>query len=196
MGHINWEKQWEQFAENFHNGYAHIQLDKFGSPKPLLLKLAPGPGFGDLSHPTTALTLEHLMHQKNEDVLDIGCGSGILTLAAILAGAKSAIGVDICPDAIVHAKQNAQANGLQKKAQFYHKFPPKPLSGIILMNMIFSEQKEVMKEKERFALKGSRWITSGILAEQQESYLAWIESLGLQLLSSKEKDGWMGFVFS
>src|SRR3990172_3771542 len=80
MNEINWMEQWEQFAPNFHDGYAHIDLSRFGAETPVRLK--PGPGFGDLSHPTTRIMLELVGKRlKKRPLIDIGSGSGILTLS-------------------------------------------------------------------------------------------------------------------
>ena len=101
-----WEKQWELFAPNFKNGKAHIDLTPYGCPE--ILQLYPGPGFGDLSHPTTRIVLELMQpYIQNHAVLDIGCGSGILSLAAAAMGASEVYGYDIDPEAVEHAKKNA-----------------------------------------------------------------------------------------
>jgi len=178
---INWDEQWAQFAENFYDGKAHISL---GNATLLLL---PGPGFGDLSHPTTRLMLQLMAGRvKNQTVLDIGCGSGILTLAALLLGAKSAIGIDIDPEALVHAKKNAKLNNLN--ATFTDKIPSKHYS-IALMNMILPEQKAVTKPQ------ADLWITSGILVQQRKEYHALTETCDWKLLEEKRCGEWLGFVF-
>ncbi len=105
-----WTQQWELFAPNFKNGKAHIETP--GGT----IRLFPGPGFGDFSHPTTRLTL-HLMrpYVKNESVIDIGCGSGILSFGAAAMGAKSVYGYDIDEEAVAHAKKTS----LSTKAPSY-----------------------------------------------------------------------------
>lgn len=78
---IDWEAQWETHGHNFQNGCVNIDLSSCG--KSNQLRLQPGSGFGDLSHPTTRLMLNMLAESINhQTVVDIGCGSGILTLAA------------------------------------------------------------------------------------------------------------------
>ena len=82
---VNWEEQWALFAESSFDGKAHIDLSQFGGASTLLL--LPGPGFGDLSHPTTYLMLKMMQNRvQNLPVLDIGTGSGILALAALSLG--------------------------------------------------------------------------------------------------------------
>lgn len=184
---VNWEEQWSLFAENFSNGKAHIQL----GDKTLLL--TPGAGFGDLSHPTTYLMLEMMKKEVvGESILDIGTGSGILALSALLLGAKSAIGIDIDEAAIKHAKENAKLNQLEAK---FTKTLPKKLSSdnILLMNMIFPEQKEF--QPARLNRIAKKWITSGILENQKKEYLKEAKKWGWDLLSEHQRLEWCGFIF-
>ncbi len=190
---VDWEEQWSLFAENFSEGKAHIDLNRFGKNKMLLL--AAGPGFGDLSHPTTALMLEMMQGRiENESILDIGTGSGILALAALLLGASSAIGIDIAPEALKHARLNAKANHL--KARFTKTLPQNaPPSNICLLNMIFPEQQTVLRHPDRYNSLAKLWITSGILEEQKKEYLHWTQSCSWQLLEERQKEQWLGFIF-
>ena len=185
MNSVDWEQQWALFAENFHDGKAHINLGN------QVLKLKPGPGFGDLSHPTTALMLELMQGRiKDEIIFDIGSGSGILSLAAALLGAKKTYGIDIDPDAIEHSRANAELNGLEKKCLFSMELPRS--RAICLMNMIFPEQKGFGPER----IKAKLWITSGILIKQKEEYLRQAQIWGWRLQELRTQDQWLGAVFS
>jgi ribosomal protein L11 methyltransferase len=185
---VSWEDQWALFAEDFREGLAHIDLGRFGGAH--CLELLPGPGFGDLSHPTTYLMLELMQGRiKKRRVIDIGCGSGILTLAALLLGASSACGIDIEPQALEHARQNATLNRLS--AEFTETVPSYENEAIVLMNMIVPEQKVVMQQQ----IKGAIWIVSGILADEREKYLALAKEWGWELVEEKERGGWLGMVF-
>lgn len=193
-GSVDWEEQWALFAENFSEGKAHIDLSRFG--KKTILELAPGPGFGDLSHPTTALMLEMMQGRvENENVLDIGTGSGILALAALLLGAKSAIGLDIDPKALAHARKNSKLNHLS--VQFLKKLPrhTKPPQ-VCLLNMILPEQKIALQDLKGYNSLAQLWITSGILKNQKREYLSLTKSWGWKLEASYSKTTWLGFVFS
>jgi ribosomal protein L11 methyltransferase len=184
---VNWEEQWALFAENFSDGKAHIQLGN----KTLLL--TPGAGFGDLSHPTTYLMLEMMKSLvPNERVVDMGTGSGILALAALLLGAKSAIGIDIDNAALKHAKQNAKLNGLKAK---FTKSLPKNLSdgNIFLMNMIFPEQKEL--QPNQLNAHAKIWIVSGILESQKADYLEQAAQWKWELAAEHIRLDWCGFIF-
>ena len=190
---VDWETQWASHAQNFYQGLAHIDLTPFGANQTLLL--SPGPGFGDLSHPTTYLML-YLMKDrvKNESILDIGSGSGILTLAALFLKASSARGIDIDHEAILHAQKNAKLNHLE--AQFGTTLPSKNSSYFVcLMNMILPEQIIVMNEHPSLIHLSKYWITSGILKSQRKKYLKLTSSWGWDLIDESEKEGWLGFIF-
>jgi ribosomal protein L11 methyltransferase len=191
---VNWEEQWALFAENFHDGMAHIDLKKFGGKKTLLLK--PGPGFGDLSHPTTYLMLQLLQKYVQEhSVIDIGCGSGILSLAALLLGAHSALGIDIDKEAVSHAKKNQALNDLS--ARFATRLPRKLKKGNLgLMNMILSEQEIVMQDHLRLNGLMRLWITSGILVKQRKKYLEKTKEWGWKLVEEATRGEWLGMVFA
>ena len=191
---VNWEEQWALFAESFSEGKAHIDLSRFGGASTLLL--LPGPGFGDLSHPTTYLMLKMMQNRvQNLPVLDIGTGSGILSLAALLLGASSAIGLDIDPEALAHARTNAKLNHL--KARFVKALPKSvPASNICLINMILSEQKVALSQIQHYNRLSKLWIVSGILAEQKEKYLRLASAWGWEVQEEHKRKGWLGWVFT
>jgi ribosomal protein L11 methyltransferase len=193
MDTIDWKKQWELFCPYFKNGICKVPLKDFctGSSEEILL--SPGGGFGDLSHPTTHLMMELIgKFCKDKDVIDLGCGSGILSLAALKLGAKKAYSLDIEDDALFHTRENATLNRLQKKIITGKTLKKGPSPDVLFLNMTFYEQKEALSSLPVYP---GLWITSGILKEQEEIYLKYIDSLGLELLSSHEKNGWLAFVF-
>ena len=83
--------------------------------------LDPGLAFGTGTHPTTALCLEWLdgLDLTGKTVIDFGCGSGILAIAALKLGAKNAIGIDIDPQAILASRNNAEQNGVADRLQLF-----------------------------------------------------------------------------
>lgn len=97
----------------------HEKLGEVTQPDAIILKLDPGLAFGTGTHPTTALCLEWLTHQdlRGKTVLDYGCGSGVLAIAALLLGAERAIGVDIDPQAILATHDNAAQNGVADRIE-------------------------------------------------------------------------------
>jgi ribosomal protein L11 methyltransferase len=188
-----WEKQWELFAPNFKNGKAHIDLQPYGEAS--ILELYAGPGFGDLSHPTTRLVLQLMPpYVKDHPVIDIGCGSGILSLAAAAMGATKIDGYDIDPEAVEHAKNNLKLSPFADKVHF-SLTPPKKITSntVFLMNMISSEQQQAWPLISKQIQTPALLITSGILEENESDYLAWRNS---QVIASLREDGWSCFVFN
>lgn len=189
MKEIDWESQWAIHGHHFRNGFVHVELLNQE------IKLKPGPGFGDLSHPTTQLVLEMMKpHVAGSTVLDIGSGSGILSLSALALGAKQAIGIDIDPEAIAHAQINAQINGMEQNAHFClpEEMPPCEI-GIILMNMIRTEQEIAWKSLK---LHPKLCITSGVLDEEKDIYLEQIKAWGFQIQRICKKENWLGFALT
>ena len=189
-----WEKQWELFAPNFKHGMAHIDLTPYGSSE--TLRLYPGPGFGDLSHPTTRIVLRLMSPLiKNQAVIDIGCGSGILSLAAAALGAEKVYGYDIDPEAVDHAKKNATLSPYKEKISFSIQPPVKigPES-VLLMNMISSEQATAWNSIAGRLPASATLITSGILEESAQGYLVWRKSQGWKVQKTLTEKGWVGFV--
>jgi ribosomal protein L11 methyltransferase len=192
---IDWEAQWQEHAVGYHDGFLEFEIAG------KVLKLAPGAGFGDLSHPTTRMTL-HLMAPlvPGRAVLDIGCGSGILSVAAVAAGAKDVYGIDIDPEALEHSRRNSELNGMSALAHFM--LPDEIASHIprercvALMNMITSEQEVAWESLSVLHPKIATLVVSGVLAEQRNAYLALWQVRGWRLVSEQEEEGWLAFVFS
>jgi ribosomal protein L11 methyltransferase len=127
-------------------------------------------------------------------VIDIGCGSGILSLAAELLGASSAFGIDIDEEAVAHAQKNQALNGL--KTKFDVQLPSKLKKGNVgLMNMIFPEQEVVMQEGQRLNGLMKMWITSGILVKQRKKYLEKTGEWGWSLMEEATRGEWLAAVF-
>ncbi len=185
---IDWHEQWALYAQNYRDGYAHIEL---GDNK--VLRLKAGPGFGDCSHPTTRLLLDLMKdHVFGKCIVDLGCGSGILALSAAILGAKKVFGIDICEAALRHASENAQLNHLSN-ISFGRKGGK---ADLVLINMISSEQEAAWQEHPYLHNFEGLVISSGILTEQKESYISHVLSKrGWDMLTSKECEGWTGFIF-
>lgn len=195
---IDWEAQWRDFSPCFKEGLFHLDFAEWGEPITLLLK--PGPGFGDLSHPTTRLMMQMMMREKarllKSHVLDVGSGSGVLALTAALLGAKEVLGIDIDPAANRHARANARLNKM--KVRFImpgrQAFETPPQERLILINMIFQEQKVAMRHLP-ISTEGAYCFSSGILEEQKSSYITWMQELGFEMLETLQEGEWLAFIF-
>lgn len=195
---IDWEAQWALHAPGYHEGYVWIDLKEFGCAKTVQrIRLKPGPGFGDLSHPTTNLMIRMMIpYIEKRDVLDIGCGSGVLSICSAILGAASVHGIDIDTDALSHAQSNAILNHLEQKIcfSFPHEVDLSTISNpLILMNMIWSEQNEALDALSN--LKGD-WIISGVHLSEREKYLHAVQQRGWKLIAEHQLQEWCGFNIS
>ncbi len=178
---INWKEIWEIHAPHFKEGHAVVPLSK-----KLSFKLKPGPGFGDLSHPTTNLILNFMKPLiKGKTVIDIGSGSGILSIAAALLGAKEVYAFEIDEDAIHHSLENFKLNNLKI---FLNKNPP--LVDLVTINMISSEQKMALTQYPFIQKFPTTILSSGLLLHEKEAYLK--EMSPWKLVQEKKEKGWLG----
>ncbi len=138
-------------------------------PQALNIRLDPGQAFGTGSHPTTQLCLAWLVQHRptNQRILDYGCGSGILAIAARMLGARSVTGVDIDPAAVEAAQDNATRNAVAINFCLPDALVPGQFEGIVAN--ILAAPLAVLAPLLSDHLKPGGWITlSGILARQTE----------------------------
>ncbi|NGX58150.1 MAG: Ribosomal protein L11 methyltransferase, partial [Chlamydiae bacterium] len=103
---IDWTAQWDAHSHGYKDGLIKIPIEGYGE-----VTLRPGPGFGDLSHPSTRLVMQLMpIYVKNRCVVDVGCGSGILSLCAAAYGAKQVFGIDISAESLQHSLKNKELN--------------------------------------------------------------------------------------
>ncbi len=149
-------------------------------PTAIVLVLDPGLAFGTGSHPTTRLCLQWLDRSlpQNATVLDYGCGSGILAIAAKKLGAGTVVGVDIDPQAVQAARDNAAANAVA--AAFY--LPdalPEAQYAVVIANILSNPLKVLAPLLAARVQPHGQIVLSGILAEQAEDmralYGAWFD---------------------
>lgn len=156
------------------------------------LRLDPGLAFGTGTHPTTALCLEWLDANppRNQAVIDYGCGSGILAIAALLLGARQAHAVDNDPQALLATLDNARKNRVEGRIDVH---PPQqfqqPPCDVLLANILAGPLLELAPRFAVLVNPNGRLVLSGILAEQvealQERYGADFDFSAPQL-----RDGW------
>ena len=154
------------------------------------LQLDPGLAFGTGSHPTTRLCLKWLDTQLKggESVLDYGCGSGILTIAALKLGAGSAVGVDIDEQAIRASNDNATQNDVQ--AHFY--LPdglPQGQFDVVVANILANPLRMLGEMLAARTKQGGRIVLSGLLVEQSEE-LGEIYSQWFDIEPAETEEGW------
>ncbi|WP_333608330.1 50S ribosomal protein L11 methyltransferase [Arsukibacterium sp.] len=173
----DWEREW---MDNFHP-------IKFGQrlwvcpswrdipdPTAVNVMLDPGLAFGTGTHPTTALCMQWLdaTIQSEQTVVDFGCGSGILGIAALKLGAKRVIGVDIDPQAIEASLANAKRNGVSEQIELYlPKDQPRLQADVVVANILAGPLAELQQIISAYVKPGGLLALSGILQSQAQSVI-------------------------
>ncbi len=160
-------------------------------PEAITLVLDPGLAFGTGSHPTTRLCLQWLEERLTggESVLDYGCGSGILAIAAVKLGAGRVVGVDVDAQAVTASRDNAARN--QVAADFH--LPDAAPAGqfdVLVANILTNPLKALMPLLAARVRPGGRIALSGILAEQAEDVIA-IYNQAFDMRPWREAEGWV-----
>jgi ribosomal protein L11 methyltransferase len=183
----------EQFAPIEVSGRLWVVPSWHTPPRPdaLNLVLDPGLAFGTGGHPTTRLCLAWLESHVGggETVLDYGCGSGILAIAALKLGAQHAVGVDIDPDAVIAARANAERNRVP--AEFFDTRAPFSLTAdLVVANILANPLKVLAPLLASHCAMGARLALSGILAPQAKDvearYASWFV-----FEPAAEMEGWV-----
>jgi len=164
-------------------------------PNALNLLLDPGLAFGTGSHPTTALCLQWLEAASltGQRVLDFGCGSGILALAALLLGAGEVIGTDIDPQALEATKDNAKRNGLNDarlKLYLPEQLPAETVD-VLIANILAAPLQQLAGQFAQLLPSAGKIALSGILSEQAEAVRGAFIAADFEMGTEIEQDGWV-----
>ena len=164
-----------------------------------ILSIDPGAAFGTGTHATTSLCLELLQGFVDDDteMLDIGCGSGILGLASVLLGCKKAFGVDIDAQSVKTARENAEINRISDKATFEVGDLTQVVSGkygVICANIVADVIIRLLPDVDEFIPEGGVLIVSGIIDIRKDDVLKAVNDDGFKIADQKYKDNWCAFV--
>jgi ribosomal protein L11 methyltransferase len=165
-------------------------------PGDIELILDPKQAFGTGHHPTTALLLAWLEEvvRGGEQILDVGTGSGILAMAALRLGARSALGIDHDPVAIECARESAALNGfgpeLDLEVATLEQIGPVP-ADLIVANLDRSTLLALAWRFEPWLRSGARILASGILREDRSDLTTAFALAGGLVRAARERDGWL-----
>lgn len=192
----DWQREW---MDNFHPMRFGERLwicpswRDVPDPNAVNVMLDPGLAFGTGTHPTTSLCLQWLdgLDLAGKTVIDFGCGSGILAIAALKLGAAKAIGIDIDPQAIQASRDNAQRNGVSDSLTLYlAKDQPENLTAdVVVANILAGPLRELAPVISTLPQQGGHLGLSGVLATQAEGVAAAYEEL-FHLDPVAEKEEW------
>lgn len=200
----DWVNNWKQYFHPMPIGEKLLIRptweDEYDSAGRKVLHIEPGLAFGTGSHPTTKLCLETLEKYIDEHstVLDIGCGSGILSIASLLLGAKTAFGVDIDSLAVKTAIANAKENDLDEsrftavQGNLSDKVNGK--YNVVVANIVADIIMEFNKEVADFLDDDGVYITGGIIENREEEVLFSFAQNGFEVKERFEEKGWLVFV--
>lgn len=161
------------------------------NPDAINIILDPGLAFGTGSHPTTRLCLRWLDNhlQGGEEVLDYGCGSGILAIAAIKLGASHAVGVDVDTQAVTASRDNAIANDVENTQFFLPDAAPRNRYDLVVANILTNPLRLLAPLLADATRQGGQIVLSGILEAQAKDvmhiYQQWFD-----LNTPLFEDGW------
>ncbi len=163
-----------------------------------VLKIDPGAAFGTGTHATTAMCLALLdqFAAPGQTVLDIGCGSGILSIAAVLLGAERATGIDIDPVAVKVAQENAALNGLSAKTEFLVGNLNKEITNrysVVCANIVADVIMALAPDVPGLLVPGGRFLCSGIIDSRAEEVRAALLQAGLQITNTVTESNWVAF---
>ena len=199
----DWENNWKDYFKSIPVGkklMIHpVWDDDFEPGDRAVLDIEPGLAFGSGGHDTTRLCLEMMEDYVTRDTefLDVGCGSGILSVSALLLGAKKAVAVDIDPLAVKKARENAELNGFDetrytalegdladKVTGKYNVVAANIVADVIIL--FCSQVKEFMSDDAVF-------ITSGIIDTREPDVLEAFKKYGFSIVERRERGGWLCF---
>ena len=170
----DWEREW---MDNFHPMKFGQRLwvcpswREVPDPSAVNVMLEPGLAFGTGTHPTTALCLTWLdgLDLVGKTVVDFGCGSGILSLAALKLGAKKVIGIDIDPQALQASLENAKRNQCEDRLElFLPKDQPKFKADVVVANILAGPLRELAPVIIEYVASNGVLALSGVLEEQAQ----------------------------
>lgn len=170
----DWERSWMdrfQPMQYGHNLWVCPTWCEPPEPGASNIMLDPGLAFGSGSHETTRLCMQWLSTQElaGKSVIDYGCGSGILAIAALKLGAVNALGVDIDPQALQASRQNAELNQVSECLQLVlpENVPEQAAADIIFANILAGTLIELKSQLLGFRKAAGILILSGVLQSQK-----------------------------
>ncbi len=203
----DWSNNWKKYFHTMEIGETLI-VKPFWEEAPdtdkMVFEINPGLSFGTGSHHTTRLCLEDIQNtvKSGDKVLDLGCGSGILSVVSLMYGAESAVAIDIDPNSMDTAYDNLKRNNL-----------PKEKYSVIIGNILSDEelQEKILAEKYDLILANivadvimaalplvkkaikpnGTFITSGIISDRAEEVIDTIKENGFEIISEKKSADWV-----
>lgn len=199
----DWENNWKQYFKPINVGnkilIRPVWIDDYDAGDRAVLNLEPGVAFGTGTHETTRLCLQALENYITPDtvMLDVGCGSGILSVAGMLLGAKSVIGVDIDKLAVKVAVENGKLNGFSEpKYKMIVGNLTDKISGkysVVTANIVADAIIMLTPDVKQFLSDDAVYIVSGIIDMREDEVISALSGNGFEIIRRHEENGWICF---
>jgi ribosomal protein L11 methyltransferase len=200
----DWSTAWKKHYKPFHISESVVIKPSWeeyeGQSGEIVIEMDPGMAFGTGTHETTRLCSKLLEKfvKKNDNVIDVGCGTGILSIIAVKLGAGHVSAVDIDEVAVRVARENCTINGVSDqvsvtKGVLADLQPQK--ADIVVANIIADVVIGLAEQVPEYLNNGGLFLTSGIIKERKEDVVKSYTSLGFQLESIDEMGEWVAIVF-
>ena len=197
----DWANNWKQYFKPLPVGRNLVIVPSWDENVPdeysgrTRIVMDPGMAFGSGQHDTTRLCLEMIeKHLKRSDnVLDVGTGSGILAIGALLLGADKAVGIDIDPLAVKISMENAARSGLQDRYSACCGDLAESVGGqyrMIVANIVADVVLKLIPDTVRLLARDGELILSGIITERRADVEKGLGESGYRVVDSKEQGGW------
>lgn len=200
----DWANAWKEYYKPFRIGKNLVVKPSWEeyceSPGDIVLELDPGMAFGTGTHETTRMCLELLEKyvKKDSSVLDIGCGSGILSIAASKLGAGKVTGVDTDEVAVKASMENIRISGVKnvviKQGNLFDEIEDK--ADIIVANIIADVIIHMCGSVRKFIKKDGCFISSGIIKDRSEDVKKALQENGFNIIDAMEMGEWVAFAAS
>lgn len=208
----DWANKWKDYFHTFRIGDNIVVTPTWEEPsdvrdEDVVIKLDPGVAFGTGTHETTRLCVEALQKyvKRDDDILDVGCGSAILTIAALKLGAKWAYAMDIDPVAVKSAKENLEINDITEdmarletgnllEDEELCKELYKTQYDIVVANILAPVLVPLTPIITPALKEGGYYVCSGIVKELADDVIRAIQDAGLRLVSNTCDNDWVCLV--
>lgn len=205
---VDWVNNWKQY---FHQFYIDdiLVIPSWEEVKPedegkMIVHIDPGTAFGTGKHETTQLCIRQIRKYVTEDteILDVGCGSGILGMLALMCGAKHSVGTDLDPCAVDATHENMEVNGISKdkyEVMIGNIIDDKAVQDkvgyekydIVVANILADVLVPLTPVIVHQMKRGAIYITSGIIEEKEEVVVNAVQSAGLEVLEVTHQGEWV-----
>lgn len=187
----NWKKYWNVQKIGQKTVICPSWMEYIPNSDEIKIELDPGSAFGTGTHPTTRLCIRELEKYITQEtaVADVGCGSGILSIAAKMLGAKEVVGVDIDPDSVRVSDENAQINSAECKFWQGTAVDIKQQYEVVVANILAHVIVEIMPDLKNISKVDAKLIFSGIIEEKAQDVLDAVKKYGLSVVSQEIEAG-------